>query len=237
MDDNYFQSDIEQKYVFPRFHTDAIFSWVERVCLSDFNFPMSLVSSLYYDTPGFSFYREKSNSFYLKTKVRLRWYGQLQSRPKNSPVNCLLEVKKKVGRLRQKKRIPLKIIASKLINCQFSDEEIATLPLQVADSIPVPAVVLIPLLIVRYNRYRFVDPQSSSRISIDVDISCPQVNPLYFPTGRSLNPLDVGVLEVKGKQMELPDALLPISQYLRKDSFSKYASCCEHLSNPFGIRR
>ena len=237
MDDDYFQNDIEQKYVFPRFQVEAILSWMESFCLADLNFPTNLVSSLYYDTPSFSFYREKSNSFYLKTKVRLRWYGKLQSPLTDSPVNCLLEVKKKVGKIRQKKRIPLKILASKLSTCQFSDEEIATVPLQIADLIPIPAVFLIPMLIVRYNRYRFVDPHSGSRINIDMDISCPQVNPLYFPPGRSLNPLDVGVLEVKGKQMELPDILLPISKYLRKDNFSKYASCCEHLSNPLGIRR
>jgi len=44
--------------------------------------------------------------------------------------------------------------------------------------------------------------------------------------------LSSGVLEIKSARDTLPQRLQPMGRYLRKQSFSKYASCCQFLIEP-----
>jgi hypothetical protein len=45
------------------------------------------------------------------------------------------------------------------------------------------------------------------------------------------------VLEVKGALDKLPERLLPMSRYLKKESISKYANCCTSLMSLSSSRR
>ena len=221
---------IEQKYLFPIAQKDIILSWLESFCLRDPDFSYGQVCSIYYDTPSFHLAQEKRNSDYLKTKVRLRWYEDEEGLSFEEGVNCFVEVKQKFGAIRQKHRIEVTLDSGKLIDCDLTDSEICSIPLTAANFIPICSTLLQPMLMVRYTRYRFIDTQTDSRISLDVDISAPLLNSVYFPCGVLSTDLNVGVLEVKGKHRVLPDALLPINHYLQKDNFSKYARCCQQLS-------
>lgn len=214
----------EHKYIFPAGYKDAVLDWLVSVFLPDPAYRFGLVSSLYYDTAALSLFREKRNGDYLKNKVRLRWYDD---------VKCFLEVKRKHGALCLKKRLELPALRSGLPDHLFSDEEIAELPSKLVSLDYLPEGILLPMALIRYERYRFVDPESGSRFALDGEIRCTGVNELFFP-GTVPVQADAGVLEIKGKSGELPRALYPVSAYLTKSEFSKYARCLERVMEPRG---
>ena len=65
----------ETKFVISNLRIEPVLRWLEHTCLPDPSFPLGVISSIYYDTRDWDFMREKINSDYLKTKIRLRWYG------------------------------------------------------------------------------------------------------------------------------------------------------------------
>ncbi|MCP4609827.1 MAG: VTC domain-containing protein [Planctomycetes bacterium] len=236
MDKDSLQSSIEQKYVFVNQEKDMILEWLEYCYIRDPDFPFGPISSVYYDTPGLYFYQEKRNSDYLKTKIRLRWYANLEASDSDFPVKCYLETKQKYGALRRKERVELTISSRRLSTHDlFSDEEILNLSSRVYELRIFPPGMLVPILLIQYNRYRFVDPRSGSRIALDTDICSTCANPQYI-AGFPPITLGMGVLEIKGKHRKMLNALHPISDHLTKEAFSKYARCCEHLMQPFGQR-
>ena len=230
-----FQS-FEQKYAFMGQQKEMILDWLEHCYIRDPVFEFGTISSIYYDTPALSSYYEKRNSDYLKSKVRLRWYENLQASDRDVDVTCYLEVKRKYGTVRQKDRIEVVISSKKLMDDPFSDQEILGLPSRTHELRCFPPGILVPILLIQYNRYRFMDSQSRSRIALDTDICCNRVNTVYFPLVPPVN-LGMGVLEIKGNQTELPGSLNPIQTHLTKSAFSKYAQCLEHLANPLELRR
>lgn len=230
------QPAYEQKYRFPALQQALILDWVASQCLRDRRYVAGLVSSLYYDTSDFGLYQEKRQSSYLKTKLRLRWYGDLTVVPPDQPVDCYLEVKAKIGTQRQKQRLPLTLPALMLQHCRFNDETLSLLPQQACDLLPFSPTLLRPMLVVRYCRHRFFDGDSHSRLTVDTDIYSPQANSSYFPT-QHRHRLQGGVLEIKGQSAHLPRSLRQLSPYLYKESFSKYARCCESLMQAFDYRQ
>src|SRR5690606_22911495 len=67
----------ELKFTVPVSSTAAVLAWLRGACTPDPKFPCGRVSRIYNDTPDPRSLREKLNSDYLKTKVRLRWYATL----------------------------------------------------------------------------------------------------------------------------------------------------------------
>ena len=53
---------------------------LDSVCRRDPEFPAAVVWTIYYDTPAFASLGEKINSDYLKRKIRVRWYSDLEGR-------------------------------------------------------------------------------------------------------------------------------------------------------------
>ena len=226
----------EQKYVFIGQQKEMILDWLKHCYVRDPVFDFGTISSIYYDTPALSSYYEKRNSEYLKSKVRLRWYEDLRASDRDLDVTCYLEVKRKYGTVRQKERMEVVLPSRKLLDNPFSDHDVSSLPSRAYELQCFPPGVLVPILLIQYNRYRFVDSQGRSRIALDTDICCNRVNTAYFPLVPPVN-LGMGVLEVKGNQTELPGSLNPLQAHLTKSTFSKYAQCLEHLAQPLEIRR
>lgn len=54
----------------------AVAAFLAAYCRPDPEHPGGRVSTIYYDTPELCLLGEKTNSDFLKTKVRLRWYGE-----------------------------------------------------------------------------------------------------------------------------------------------------------------
>ena len=66
--------DREIKFTIDGRDVTAVRRWLQSVCRSDPAFPAGVVCTIYYDTLALHHLREKVNSDYLKTKLRLRWY-------------------------------------------------------------------------------------------------------------------------------------------------------------------
>lgn len=223
-------STIEQKFLFESAKKNLLLDWLEFHVLRDPEFYFSPILSLYYDTPALRFYQEACNGDYLKTKVRLRWYQRAFS-PEQDTVNCFLEIKRKSGARRYKRRQQLALEPRCLSGDVFSHGAILAAPEALPELRLAARGILVPILIVEYERFRFVDTQSGSRIALDIGIGCSRANPAYL-TGAAPVHLASGVLEVKSALDNLPGCLRPMQRHLRKRSFSKYARCCGLLTDP-----
>lgn len=229
------QGDIEQKYIFIAQQHDGMLSWLNHCLIPDTSFPVGRVSSIYYDTPNLDLYDEKRNSDYVKSKVRLRWYSDLAKGIINDDITCYLEVKEKWGVFRKKNRIEIPLSSWMLKGDVFTEEKIETIPSRVHELSSIPSGFLVPTILIQYMRYRFLDPQTGSRVALDTDIECTHVNSRYVEGFPPVH-LDQGVLEVKGSRRDLPNSLNGIRSYLSREAFSKYARCLEHLMLPLSRR-
>ena len=118
--------EFELKVTFPSFSTSSVLRWIEGFCVPDPQFAAGTVFSLYYDSPGWKHVREKVNSDYLKSKVRVRWYGDLLTGRASGP--SFVEVKRKVGTRRLKKRIDTGLPASWFEKASLVDSRLHRLP-------------------------------------------------------------------------------------------------------------
>lgn len=225
---------IEKKYALVNAARGPVLEWLEGACSPDPVYSTGSISSLYYDTLQANFYEEKRNSDYIKTKVRLRWYTNLAELSDKVEVPCFLEVKRKIGSTRQKRRVPLNVYAGELRQ-PFSSELLHTAPELVSELGFHPLELLLPSAVIEYKRHRFVDAQSGARVSLDFNITCPIANPTLLVESSPVI-LDEAVLEVKGDNDDLPMTLRPIRHQLRREAFSKYARCLERLIQPGGVR-
>ena len=142
---------------------------------------------------------------------------------------------KKCGVLRDKQRIELEVSSEILLDRLFSADEILRLPSLAYGLKYFPQGFLVPILLIEYERYRYVDPLSSSRIALDTNICCIHANSEYI-SGIPPIYLNVGVLEIKGAHREMLRSLSPIANHLTKEAFSKYGRCCEAIMQPLERR-
>lgn len=218
----------ELKYIISNTRAVDIVGWLTRYCEPDPEFPQGMISSIYYDTPQWKYLDQKFNSFYLKTKVRLRWYSDLQYSYHYD--TAFVEVKYKIGSRRDKARV----------NSPYSGNEVAHMPLEDGRLLRIPALLtargvvikdkLLPAFQITYKRFRYIDPFSGSRICFDFDIYSPRTNRIMLPYISSVM-LQTAVFEVKGSESELPPSLYPLTDMgLRKSAFSKYSACYQKLT-------
>jgi hypothetical protein len=197
-------------------------SLVATVCRPDPVYPAATVSTIYFDTPDLQLLGEKINSDYLKTKVRLRWYSPIGSRDDSG--RSFLEIKSRVGDRREKRRLETPLTAGELRGMPFDSLKIReVLDLARPLGVAIPARLL-PVLLIQYERYRFVEQISGSRVSIDMNIRAPRG---YHLIVRDAAPVVLRhvVLEIKGAATDLPRALHPLALLgARRASFSKFAA-------------
>jgi hypothetical protein len=228
------EPSFEHKFLFARCHRAVVEGLLNSYLNSDPGFGAGRISSIYYDTPALDLYHEKRASTYLKDKIRVRWYGDPAA--STSPdVPCWLELKSKVGGTRQKKRLPLSLPSEVLTKKDLTSPILRAIPEKLPTYGHSFDGAIVPMLVVQYERRRFVEPRSGTRVAIDTDICCPAVNRHFVPAFPPAF-LDMCVLELKGPERELPHWLRPMGDYIRRDAFSKYASCFEHLLQPAGRR-
>ena len=222
--------DFELKFVGERWRAEAVLRWLRLVCRPDPTFPESVVSTVYYDTPGFDCLREKRNSDYLKTKIRLRWY-LVGSRVTDS---AFLEVKSRFGSRREKRRVTLPFRPDWSTRGCLNTSSLRHVPRLLRPSGFVAPDDYRPVLLVRYRRHRFIEPHTGLRASLDTGIHAPAVSRTEGLTPNPL-PLPVAVFEFKGQRDHLPESLQVLTTVgFRKSSFSKYAACYDHSFPPLG---
>jgi hypothetical protein len=213
----------ELKFTAPVSALAALRVSVASACRSDADFPHGIVWSLYFDTIGLQFLREKIDSDYFKTKVRVRWYADPDTPRSGGP--AVIEIKRRQGDRRQKDRIPLGVSGTDLLMSEFAHAALLDLAGRLrADGVHLP-VPLVPIMTIRYERHRFIEPASGSRVALDSDIRVVAVNPRALRPARPTS-LPLGVLEVKGPGTSLPPALHSTTALgARRRSFSKYWAC------------
>lgn len=222
------EPSFEQKFLFARHDLALVLSYLQHSLSPDAGFRAGRISSIYYDTPTLDLYHEKRASYYLKSKIRVRWYGRTPTGPDAGDVKCYLELKFKIGGTRQKERFPVTLAAATLARTNLNAPDLNTIPAML------PALgysfegAMAPMLLVQYERQRFVDAATGARVAVDTNICCPAVNQQFVP-GIPPAFLEMCVLEIKGPQQEVPGWAKPIRHHIRREAFSKYASCFEHL--------
>ena len=220
-------SERELKFLLPSARADIARRWLDRVCRRDAEYPSAVVWTIYYDTPHLASLGEKINSDYLKRKIRVRWYSDL-----NGTVSgpAFVEAKSRVGNRRIKARAVLAFPAAEIARWGLQDRRLLAFPLLLQEHGINARELWQPLMLIRYRRDRFVDRSSGCRVSLDSEIAPVAVNPRFVSAAAPVR-LPSAVLEVKGPADELPPALRGLLQLgIRESSFSKQLAVYMHLT-------
>jgi hypothetical protein len=206
----------EIKYVMPAASAGPAEAWLKATCRPERAYPPAWVCSVYFDSPGADLLEEKTNSDYLKTKVRVRWYEPLAG-PAGGP--AFLEIKQRAGTTREKRRLALSTPAADVAGWPLHDPRWLLLVAPAAARIGGP---LAPVLRMRYVRSRFFDSLSETRVALDRHLEVTAVHPALRP-----RPVPAGlpwaVVEWKGTSPELSSGLRGLTRFgAGRQSFSKY---------------
>ncbi|MGH9373453.1 MAG: VTC domain-containing protein [Vicinamibacterales bacterium] len=217
----------ELKFVLPEARSAAALAFLRALSRPDPKYFSTIVSTIYYDTPGLELLGEKLDSDYLKRKVRLRWYAVREG--VGGSAASFLELKSRVGSLRTKARVETPLQAAWLDRTSLEASELLDvlgLLRPLGGPLPTP---LLPAVLVRYSRYRFVEPVSGTRVSLDTDIEASRSRRGLFHGGASTK-VPGAVLEVKGAVTDLPRALRPLAHLdAKRGPFSKYAAAARQV--------
>ena len=217
----------ELKFTLPASRSHLARRRLDTLCRRDPEFPAAIVWTMYYDSPALASLGEKINSDYLKRKIRVRWYSDLEGRVSGP---AFVEAKLRLGTQRSKVRARLPFPAEEIAQWDLQDPRLLTAPLLLREQGVLAHESWQPVLLLRYRRDRFVEPLTRSRISLDADICGVSGNPRFL-SAPNLSPLATSVLEVKGDSDELPVSLRPLLALgMRKASFSKFLVVYAHMT-------
>lgn len=214
------------------------YSLLRQFCRPDKDYPVSTVHSLYFDTISLDQYNRSVSGDFNKNKVRIRWYDE-ESIEVN-PLPVFIELKTRQGfassKQRERKFVPVEDIElSRLVKGIVSR---TVLNNTIAGFGYIPESTLRPVIKVSYNRYRFTEILTGTRVSLDYNIHSTIIAPDLGRREHDLR-LEGGVIEVKGLSIELPVTLRKM-KILDTDwsRFSKYSNCIDsHLSDPGSLAR
>jgi hypothetical protein len=218
----------ELKFTLPAGRAPLARRRLDSLCRRDPEFPSAIVWTIYYDTPALASLGEKLNSDYLKRKIRVRWYSDLDGRAAGP---AFVEAKLRVGSRRSKVRATLPYAAGEIAKWDLQESRLLHLPLLLREHGVLGQDSWQPMMLIRYRRDRFIEPLTQSRVSLDAEIGAVRVNPRFL-SAMDRSPLATAVLEVKGASDELPAVLRSLLALgLRKQSFSKLLVVYAHLTH------
>jgi SPX domain protein involved in polyphosphate accumulation len=129
------------------------------------------VTSLYYDSPGFDFYRSKVDGIRFRRKVRLRVY------PAGGPgavTDGMVEIKQRINRTVQKRRVRLPLDrAYELCEGDLEVDSFSGLDRETASEVQyiVRTMQLRPVCVISYHRQAFVGSRYEPGLRITFDTS------------------------------------------------------------------
>ncbi len=217
----------ERKFYLPSSAIPFALHLLGHCCPADRRYPRGIIHSVYYDTADLEHYDESEQGSRTRKKVRIRWYDSSQDTAADIPV--FVELKSKTGFAGSKQRKELPLSPQKLT---LSAMRQGILPymqiLQILSEFDyMPESMLYPTLLISYQRLRFVDPMTGSRVSLDWNIRSTIVSPALDRGEQSLQ-MEGGVIEIKGQSGDLPP-MLESMRLLETDwsRYSKYATCMQ----------
>ncbi len=231
----------ERKFYIPASKIAFASHLLAHCCVRDAEYPGGVVHSLYYDTDDMDCYQDSDDGHYARHKVRIRWYDSPNGTPE-TPV--YLELKSKNGFAGTKQR-SRRLVASELLG----NPDIAPGPAGgILDGAALreglsqfdyfPQKRYRPVIIVSYDRRRFRDLLTGTRVSLDWNIRSAAVTPRLGPCAGPVR-LSGGVIEIKGPSADIPATLRSMA-LLDTDwsRYSKYGSCVEaHLEGLGSVGR
>ena len=207
-------------------------------CPPDPRYPRGRIHSVYYDTADLEHYQESEDGCRTRKKVRLRWYNDAPASTADVPV--FVELKSRNGFAGRKQRKQDAAAPHRLTHAALRDGLLpyARLLQTLAEFDYSPRTMLHPTLLISYQRLRFVEPLTGSRVSLDWNIYSTLLAPAL---SRGEHPLrmDGGVIELKGRSEDLPETLRSL-RLLDTDwsRYSKYATCLQsQLEDPGTVGR
>jgi hypothetical protein len=222
---------VEQKFFIRPDRIGLALALVSRTCRRDPVHPLGQVNSLYFDTFDLEEHRRSDAGDSAKDKIRIRWYGQrfdphIRPVAAGKSVEVWLERKTRRGFASTKQRLPLEVPSSALAFAALGRGIVP--PAVLVDTMArfgfFSRSKLCPVIAISYWRYRFVEPCTGFRISIDSRIRSSLLMPGLGRGERGLELLGA-VVEVKGAVFDLPCALRPLADIGASwTRYSKYSS-------------
>jgi hypothetical protein len=224
----------ERKFPLPEGVEDQALALLRAYGVPDPEHPQGVINSAYFDTPELESYLDALNGDYRKRKIRARWYGEP---PYDDGVDLYVECKSKRRFMSSKARVPHPVAGTALrdeaIGQSRSNLQIQPLLQSLGDS---TTTWLRPIIHIRYDRHRFIDPSVGTPISLDLSIRSRLLdNSLGVSPGWLV--LRNAVIEVKGNMTSLPPSLHALRRQMPAwTSFSKYTRCLDsHLERPGSV--
>lgn len=237
---------VEQKFFVRPDRIDPAMGLIFRSCRRDPVYPDGQVNSLYFDTLDLEEHRRSDAGDSHKDKIRIRWYGAAldphsraavragahrrgdDSSPQDDgTVQVWLERKSRRGFASTKQRVAADVPAYRLAFRSLGGGIVpTTLLIDTMGSFGYfpPGGRFYPVIVISYARYRFVEPVTGFRISIDWQVRSSLV---MHGLGRGERGLQLpgAVVEIKGPTFDMPPSLRQLadigSTWTR---FSKYSS-------------
>jgi hypothetical protein len=218
---------MERKFYLPDTKIAFAAQMLAHCCPADRNYPRGEIHSLYFDTEDLDYYEDSEQGSRQRVKVRIRWYDRVAETAAAVPV--FVELKSKTGFAGTKQRKRFEVSPQRLDKAALRDGVLAY-PLiagTLAEFGYYPQDLLLPTILISYQRLRFTDLTTGARVSLDWNIRSTLVAPMLDRREGMLR-MEGGVIEVKGRSMDLPPALEPLC-FLETDwsRYSKYACCLQ----------
>lgn len=229
---------LERKFFILPKNIALAYAMLRQLCRADSEYPEGQVNSLYFDTPDLEQYFRSDSGDFRKEKVRIRWYDQPGKRQEEAPVFLELKSRQGFASSKQRRRLVVSTQHLELAHLSAGIIDKMTFVNTLAEFGHFPSHPLQPIILICYQRYRFNEILTGTRVSFDYNIMSSMVTPGLGYRERELR-LEGGVIEVKGPTLELPIMLRRI-KLLDADwsRFSKYGQCIEsHISQPGSIAR
>ncbi len=216
----------ERKYPVSDARAALLAAWLRARLLPDPTYPEGVITSCYFDTPQLDAYWDSADGQRLKSKLRLRWYGD----PVDPYAGAWLELKQRDGVESSKRR--LRLDSTSLQGLELggglvlpSRQALTELARQLE---PPLAASLEPAVLVRYQRLRLRDAASGLRVSLDTRVRAAAPiaaagAPLWHPVVRG------SVLELKSSG-SLPRRLDGLDRFgLQRSAHSKYVLAVDQV--------
>ena len=228
----------ERKYYLMPKDVGLAYGLLRQISLPASEYPSEQIHSLYFDTVDLDQHERSSSGDYYKDKVRIRWYSE--GGDMNGMQTIFIELKSKEGFASTKQRSKLLISTENLASDNLGKGIIPRTLLMdtLAGFGNFPSDMLLPIVKISYWRYRFSEIMTGQMLSLDCHIRSTMIIPGSGNGEKELE-LPGGVIEIKGKTMELPTTLRR-ARILDTDwtRFSKYSACIDsHIEKPGTVGR
>jgi hypothetical protein len=217
----------ERKYYIAFKEVGLAYGLLRHLCIMDRDYPSEQVNSLYFDTTGLDQHERSSSGDFRKDKVRIRWYGEDKNLDGIQAI--FIELKSRLGFAGTKQRLRLLVPVENLTLDNLAKGIIPRTIL--VDTLArfgyFSPEMLQPVIKISYWRYRFSEMMTGQRVSLDYHIRSTMIMPGPGNGEKELE-LPGGVIEIKGRTMELPTTLKRAGM-LDTDwtRFSKYSACID----------